>query len=391
VHAVPSRRRNRLALPAFLAALIAASAAALGHAGTASAAELFYAADEQNRLVTFSGATTRAISRVAITGLASGEQILGLDVRPANRQVYAFTTASRIYTLNPATGALTAVGTMSFTPGISGGQFGWDFNPTVDRIRLASDARQNLRLNPDTGAIAAVDGQLAYAAGDSGAAATPRIVGSAYTNNVAGATTTQLFAIDSGRDVLALQNPPNDGTLVTIGALGVDTADRVGFDISSVDGVAYASLEVGGTSSLYTINLGTGATTLVGRIGGGTVIRALAAAGTAPVDSAAPTVSVRVTASVRIRALLASGVGVRVDCNEACTVTARVFSGSTLVASTAPRTTEIAGTSTFRLRFTTRSQRNLRTRRTVALTLRITVRDAAGNTTNVTRALRARR
>ena len=312
-------------------------------------------------------------------------------MRPANRQVYAFTTASRIYTLNPATGALIAVGTTSFTPGISGGQFGWDFNPTVDRIRLTSDARQNLRLNPDTGAIAAVDGQLAYAAGDSGAAATPRIVGSAYTNNMAGATTTQLFDIDSGRDVLALQNPPNDGTLVTIGALSVDTADRVGFDISSVDGVAYASLEVGGTSSLYTINLGTGAATLVGRIGGGTVIRALAAAGTAPVDSAAPTVSVRVTASVRIRALLASGVGVRVGCNEACTVTARVFSGSTLVASTAPRTTEIAGTSTFRLRFTTRSQRNLRTRRTVALTLRITVRDAAGNTTNVTRALRARR
>ena len=109
-------------------------------------------------------------------------------------------------------------------PPLAGASFGFDFNPTVDRIRLTSDARQNLRLNPDTGATAAVDGALTYAAGDPGAASTPRIVGSAYTNSVAGATTTQLFDLDAGRDALVLQNPPNNGTLVTVGSLGSTSA-----------------------------------------------------------------------------------------------------------------------------------------------------------------------
>ena len=56
-------------------------AAGLGRAGTASAAELVYAVDTQNRLVSFNGDTPSAISRIAFTGLPAGEQIVGLDVR----------------------------------------------------------------------------------------------------------------------------------------------------------------------------------------------------------------------------------------------------------------------------------------------------------------------
>ncbi len=41
-----------------------------------------------------------------------------------------------------------------------------------------------------------------------------------------------------------VQNPPNNGTLVSVGALGVDVGDNAGFDISAVDGVAYAALQV---------------------------------------------------------------------------------------------------------------------------------------------------
>ena len=51
-------------------------------------------------------------------------------------------------------------GAPAFTPALSGTAFGFDFNPTVDRIRVVSDTGQNLRLNPDTGAVAAVDGAL---------------------------------------------------------------------------------------------------------------------------------------------------------------------------------------------------------------------------------------
>jgi uncharacterized protein DUF4394 len=71
---------------------------------------------------------------------------------------------------------------------------------------------------------------------------------------------------------LLIQNPPNAGTLLTVGPLGVDTNFLTGFDISGLTGIAYASLTTEELSSaLYLINLGTGAATLVGLIGPGTL------------------------------------------------------------------------------------------------------------------------
>ena len=104
------------------------------------------------------------------------------------------------------------------------------------------------------------------------------MVGVAYSNNFGGAAQTTLFGIDSGRDVLVRQGgingspTPNGGQLTTLGPLGVNTIDDVGFDISGVTGIAFASLtsRVGPldtSSDLYTINLSTGAATLVGSIG----------------------------------------------------------------------------------------------------------------------------
>ena len=249
---------------------------------TSSAVTLF-AVTAANNLVRFSSATPGTIdATVAITGLQAGETILGIDVRPATLQLYLLGSTSRIYTLDQGTGIATAVGTAAFTPALSGTSFGFDFNPTVDRIRVISDADQNLRLNPDTGTVAATDTALAYAAGDANAGQNPNAVGAAYTNNVAGATTTVLYDIDSGRDVLVTQNPPNNGTLNTVGALGVDTSDVVGFDITNPGGTAYAALRVGGTSQLYTINLTTGAATLVGNLGGTSAITGLTAVNPAP-------------------------------------------------------------------------------------------------------------
>lgn len=368
--------------------------AGLGRAADAQAAELFYGVDTQNRLVTFSGQTPTSIARKAFTGLQSGEQVLGLDVRPANKQVVALGSTSRLYRIDVATGSATVIGTAPFAPPLAGTAFGFDFNPTVDRIRLTSDTRQNPRLHPDTGVTAAVDGPLTYAVGDAGAASTPRIVGSAYTNSVAGATTTQLFGLDAGRDVLALQNPPNNGTLVSVGALGVDIGNNAGFDISGVDGVAYAALQVGqGTvSQLYTVNLTTGAATLVGRVGGGVPLRALAAAGTAPADVTAPTVSLaKAVASTKVAALLRAGVRIRVTCSEGCTRTATIRSGNRVVGGGKSVTTDVAGSTSLRLLFTTAAKKSLARSRALTLTIVVTARDGAGNTTTVRQILRARR
>ena len=132
----------------------------------------------------------------------------------------------------------------------------------------------NYRINPATG-VATTDTQIAYAPGDAGAGIAPRVAGIAYSNNAAGATSTTLYVIDTNRGVLAVQGSPggtplspSSGQLTTVGALGVPTNDVVGLDINR-SGTVLASLTAPGTgvTSLYSVNLTTGAATLIGPIG----------------------------------------------------------------------------------------------------------------------------
>lgn len=237
-----------------------------------------YAVDSSNRLVLF-GSTSAGTptSRTTITGLQAGEQVLGIDFRPVDGRLYAVGSSSRVYTIDTMTAAATVVGT-GFTPALSGSAYGFDFNPVPDRIRTHSNAGQNLRLHPGTGALAATDGVLTYAPGDPGVGSAFSITGTAYTNSVAGATTTTLYAIDSARDVLVTLASPNNGVMTTVGPLGVSTGEDVGFDIFPGSGTAYATLTNGGRSSLYTINLATGQATLVGEIRGVGALRGIAVA-----------------------------------------------------------------------------------------------------------------
>jgi hypothetical protein len=227
-----------------------------------------------NRIITFNSARPDIIlSSTAITGLKVGENVLGIDFRPSTGQLYGYTSYNRIITINTATGAATVLG--SLTTPLQGNAYGMDFNPVPDRIRIVNDNDQNVRVNPDTGAIAAVDSPLAYAPGDPNNGQNPNIVGLAYTNNFAGTTSTTLYDIDSNLDILTTQgglnsNPsPNTGQLFTVGPLGVNTTANVGFDIAGSTGAVYASLTPSGanTTNLYTINLATGAATIIGQIG----------------------------------------------------------------------------------------------------------------------------
>ncbi|HET6670355.1 MAG TPA: DUF4394 domain-containing protein, partial [Pyrinomonadaceae bacterium] len=245
--------------------------------------ELVYALTTGNSLISFDSVAPGSIlSSVTITGLQAGENVLGIDFRPVTRQLYALGSTSRLYTINLTTGVATIVGAQ-FTPALVGTAFGFDFNPTVDRIRVTSNSDQNLRLNPNNGTVAGVDNTIVYIAGDPNAGFDPSAVGSAYTNNFVGATTTTLYDIDSNQDTLVIQNPPNNGTLNTVGPLGFDTSELVGFDISRVSSTAFASLTAPAAvaSGFYTVNLITGAVILVGTIGGGATIRGIAIVPTA--------------------------------------------------------------------------------------------------------------
>ncbi len=226
-----------------------------------------------NRLLTIdSAAPNNTISEtLTVTGLPSGEFLQAIDYRPATGTLYALGSTGTIYPINADTGvarpgvSLIADPSDSTSPyaGLSGRFFGFDFNPAVDRLRVVTETGQNLRINVETGATI-TDGNLDYAGGDPNAAATPNVVGAAYTNNFATAGATTLYNIDSRLDVLTIQIPPNEGALRTVGPLGVNTFDEVGFDISGVTGVAYAALNMNElVTQLYTINLLTGAATPV--------------------------------------------------------------------------------------------------------------------------------
>ncbi|MGI8741421.1 MAG: DUF4394 domain-containing protein [Bryobacteraceae bacterium] len=270
--------------------------------GRPAKAEQIVALTTQSTLLRFDSATPGAVlGNSTILGLQSGEALLGIDFRPANGQLYGLSNTSRLYTINPLTGLATFAVALS-TPLTGGSSYGIDFNPVVDRLRVVhSDARtnplsnQNLRIDVDTGIVIA-DGALTPAKVVS--PLDPNIGAAAYTNNFSGATSTTLYDIDFFRDRLVIQNPPDSGTLVRVGELapigappmGADiTNEMVGFDISGLSGIAYASLTspATGVSSLYTIDLGTGAATLVGSFGNGFTVSGLAAPVGTPVPESA--------------------------------------------------------------------------------------------------------
>ena len=213
-----------------------------------------YATTSTNNLLIFNpkAATTPIVK--AITGLQAGETVVGMDFRPANGQIFALGSTSRLYAVNIGTGAFTQVGSGTLSTLLVGTTFGFDFNPTVDRIRVVSNTGQNLRLNPNDGAVVAVDGILAPG--------TPTVSAAAYTSNFFGATSTKLYVIDHNTDKLYTQDA-NVGTLAEVGALGINVENTTGFDIvsSGATDTAYAILTVGTATKLYTINLTTGAAT----------------------------------------------------------------------------------------------------------------------------------
>lgn len=258
------------------------------HAGAAGVT--VYALTADGSILTFSSASPGTVSSsVRVTGISQYDQLVGLDFRPSDLNtadgvdnvgvLYAVAShnpaAGRIYKINPTTGAATFVASLATAatatdPGvpvpISGRSFGVGFNPTVDRLRVHSDAEQNLRINVDNG-VTIVDPALAYRSDDRHAGSDPSVVGTAYTNSDADpATGTDLYAIDAARDVLVNFPAPggaNSGQMATVGALGVDTDAAVGFDIvGSAGGTAYATLRTSGAqAALYSIDLPTGRAT----------------------------------------------------------------------------------------------------------------------------------
>lgn len=239
--------------------------AGLGLAATLSApaqAESIIGLSSFNSLVFFDSSTPGAASGPTfITGLNAGEQLLDIDIRPADQQLYALGRTGTIYTVDPGTGAATVKSSLSVALG-SALEFGIDFNPVPDRLRIVSTSGQNLRVNVDTGAVT-VDSPLSGAA--TGAASV------AYTNpdtNPNTGTTLYYLQYGTAADLLTTTNP-NGGVTTLVGSTGTASNVHIGFDISGFSTTAFATLSdpLTGFASLYTVDLASGGVSLVGAIG----------------------------------------------------------------------------------------------------------------------------
>ncbi|TWT36943.1 hypothetical protein KOR34_18880 [Posidoniimonas corsicana] len=251
--------------------------ATLSIAGSAPAGEIVFGVTDDQTLVSWDSTAPGALlSGSAIMGLQSNERVVGIDFRPATGQLYALGSFSRLYTLDTSTGMASEVGSGPFAPPISGSNFGFDFNPVIDRIRLDSDTNANYVLHPDTGGATVVT-DLFYGPGDPNENEDPNVVHASYTNSFAGTTSTQLYGVDTGLDILVTQ-ANSAGTLGTVGSIGTDVTATGGFDISGSTGVGYMAIEDAATSfsTFWTVDLTTGTGTGIGEIGSGIVITAMA-------------------------------------------------------------------------------------------------------------------
>lgn len=229
--------------------LLAAAALTL-FASAAAPAATVYGVDTNNNLVTFDSALPGVtLSSVQINGL--GSTLQAIDFRPLNGALYGLGANNTLYSIS-LSGAATAVGGPL---ALSGTRFGFDFNPTIDRIRVVGDTGQNYVLNPDTGAIQLVATPINGVAGAS-------VTGNAYTSSFFGApaASTQLYALDVANDLLATQNN-NGGTLTPVGPFGRDIGPGASFDISGSDALVQDGAD------LYSISLASGALTSLGRTG----------------------------------------------------------------------------------------------------------------------------
>ena len=258
------------------AALVATGTSAAQAQGTAYALTTTQQGNQAavQQLIRFNPSAPGSFTTVGVTGVT----LSGIDFRPLNNVLYGY-AGTTLFTINLQTGAATAI---PGTFGSASGNVGFDFNPTVDRIRVVSPTGTNLRLVPD-GNMAmpttSVDGPYTLPASLGGGS--PVFSAVAYTNNDNDpATGTMLFGIDASRGQLFRMGSPNGGEVTLIGNLGISNLSSVlGFDILTIGtaNTAFFTANTNASSSgFYSLDLATGAATLVDRFGGQTQITGLA-------------------------------------------------------------------------------------------------------------------
>ena len=209
--------------------------------------------------------------QVTVHGMRGAEQIMAMDFRPLDGVLYAVGSSGRLYTIDEK-GKATEV-TANPLP-ITGSDVGMDIGAT-DMITLVNTDGTNLSVSPITG-VPTAGTALAYLPADPNVGVTPKV------EALATAAGGVMFGIDKATASLVTLPVPANGLMTTVGALGIAPESPIGFDISPT-GTGYLSFapagDFSGTKFLYTVNLATGAVTLVGQLYRGAGDIAVAPAG----------------------------------------------------------------------------------------------------------------
>lgn len=262
-------------------------------AGQPPGNEQLFAINDRGELLRFrAGKPNVILARKRIAGL--DEDVRGMDFRVSHGRLYVLGASGRLYMLDTDAAQATPLGEAPLAlPAV---ETGFDFNPTVDRMRVALADGTNLRAHPETGAQVDADpraegvqrdGALVYAPGDVHAGWPALISGVAYTYNKKNDKLTTNFAIDGARGTLVTMGSregvepvvsPNGGQVFTVGPLKTGPLTGVSFDISDAHNSAYlAASRVGDTRThLFRVNLDTGEATYLASVGKKERIRALA-------------------------------------------------------------------------------------------------------------------
>jgi uncharacterized protein DUF4394 len=259
-----------------IAAVAAIASMVVGLGGGSSAVGLRLMAygitSDGNLMAAFKTDTPQVLDWVRVpTGYVGDTSLIGMDFRQQNGKLYAVGNKGGIYTVSLNAGSeatLTKVSQLTATP--DGTNFGVDFNPAADRLRVVSDTGQNLRHDLSANSTI-IDPPLTLTG----------VSAAAYTNNdLHAGTATTLFDIVTSTAQVAIQSPANNGTLAPTGTLSCEKVigPSAGLDIfSDLDGtgrtmsnVAFGAFSVtqpGGNGTvygLYTVDLLTANCTKVG-------------------------------------------------------------------------------------------------------------------------------
>jgi hypothetical protein len=265
------RTRNFIGLGAAAVLSVGSSVAVIGSAEAATVPKTALGLSSNGKNLTIfdlkTAKRTKALGQAK--GLVGDARLIGIDERPADHKAYGVGDKGGIYVINRGNGAVRKVSQVSVP--LEGQNFGVDFNPAADRLRIISDTGQNLRHDVTQATPAtAVDGALNY----EGTTATG-ITAAGYTNSDNDPSTgTTLFNLDMTRDQVVQQVPANSGNLLVSGPFGPRQGPVAGFDIvgsnsgsRTADNTGFASIRPtgGGLATLYSVNLLSGKFTKVAK------------------------------------------------------------------------------------------------------------------------------